>query len=294
MNFTYLKTFVIVCESGNFTEAADKLFIPQPTVSNRIRYLEKELNQDLFVKKQKGKRSITLTRAGEKFLVYAQKTIETFDSIKKELNGSLQHRTIKIGSAIPPSHPLVCNKIKALLDKEGFNIHVSTIEKADIVSEIIDNKIDLAFVTEAVRNQSIKSKLFCSDHFELIIPSNHFMKEYNELANVDLLKDETIILFKNYPLTPKFAKQIYQKCKHIIVTDNMDLIRTMLHDQIAVTFLPSSFIAEDIEGKIKKIPISEDIQSGHIHYYMLYHQEIFEEQDSILDSGVPKHLRETI
>lgn len=58
---------MVVCNYENFTEAAKQLHVPQPTISNRIRYLEEELGQELFVRGKKGKRSVELTRAGKNF-----------------------------------------------------------------------------------------------------------------------------------------------------------------------------------------------------------------------------------
>ena len=41
-------TFLTVCETMNFTEAAKRLHITQPAVSQHIRFLEKEYNTRLF------------------------------------------------------------------------------------------------------------------------------------------------------------------------------------------------------------------------------------------------------
>ena len=58
-----VKTFLTVCETMNFTRAADRLHVTQPAVSQHIRYLEKEYQVKLF--SYQGKK-LTLTAAGEK------------------------------------------------------------------------------------------------------------------------------------------------------------------------------------------------------------------------------------
>ena len=53
MNFTQLKYAITLANEGNFTKAAEKLYITQPTLSIQIKELEKELNQTLFIRAKK-------------------------------------------------------------------------------------------------------------------------------------------------------------------------------------------------------------------------------------------------
>ena len=62
---TYIK---MTAECGNITEAAEKLFISQPSLSAAIHNLEKEMGVTIFVRSKKG---VVLTREGEELLSYA-------------------------------------------------------------------------------------------------------------------------------------------------------------------------------------------------------------------------------
>ena len=62
---TYIK---MTAECGNITEAAEKLFISQPSLSAAIHNLEKEMGVTIFVRSKKG---VVLTREGEELLFYA-------------------------------------------------------------------------------------------------------------------------------------------------------------------------------------------------------------------------------
>lgn len=284
MNFNYLKTFVIVCKSGNFTEAANKLFIPQPTVSNRISYLEEELQQSLFIKKETGKRSIALTQAGKKFLPYAQKIIDTFNNVKEELNASDQRKLLTIGSTIPYSHPIVVKKLNSLLSEdEVYNIECKSIKSSNIISEIIENKIDLAFITEPINTESIKSSLVTRDKLELVLPPNHKLGYLNVLADIDLLKEENIILFDNQLLPSEFVSQIYQHCNHVITTTDMELIKNMLTKKKAITILPSSFITENLREETNSIPVIDNLQEKSIKYYIVYDEKSYDAQGNLIE-----------
>src|SRR5580693_3251311 len=64
-----LHYFVTVSEEGQITRAARKLHLAQPALSQAIAHLESELGIELFVRHPRG---VTLTQAGEAFLVKAQ------------------------------------------------------------------------------------------------------------------------------------------------------------------------------------------------------------------------------
>ena len=72
---TYIK---MTAECGNITEAAEKLFISQPSLSAAIHNLEKEMGVTIFVRSKKG---VVLTREGEEMLSYAGMLLEQVDII---------------------------------------------------------------------------------------------------------------------------------------------------------------------------------------------------------------------
>ena len=70
MDTGYIKEFVMLAECLNFSEAAERLFISQSSLSKHIQALERELGEKLFVRTT---RSIRLSAMGELFLPYARK-----------------------------------------------------------------------------------------------------------------------------------------------------------------------------------------------------------------------------
>ncbi|PWL49597.1 MAG: hypothetical protein DBY39_00685 [Clostridiales bacterium] len=64
--------FFTPCSNGFLSKSAQKLYITQPTLSNRIHSLEKDLNATLFLRK-KGMREMQLTDIGHQFVPIAEK-----------------------------------------------------------------------------------------------------------------------------------------------------------------------------------------------------------------------------
>ena len=73
MTFQQLKNVCMVADTGKITEAAKKLYISQPSLTNAIHELEKEMNIVIFQRTNKG---IVLLREGEDFLGYARQVLE--------------------------------------------------------------------------------------------------------------------------------------------------------------------------------------------------------------------------
>ena len=73
MTLQQLKYVITVAETGTITEAAKKLYISQPSLTNAIHDLEKEMNVEIFHRTNKG---IDISKEGEDFLGYARQVLE--------------------------------------------------------------------------------------------------------------------------------------------------------------------------------------------------------------------------
>lgn len=95
MDMNQLNYFISVAQTLNFTEAAKRNGITQPSISHHINELEKQLGARLFLR---DRRSVTLTDAGREFLPYAMEIVETAQDaicrVKQTEDGSKGHISI--------------------------------------------------------------------------------------------------------------------------------------------------------------------------------------------------------
>ena len=80
MTLQQLTYLVKVAECGNITDAAEQLYISQPSLSTAIRNLEKEMGVTAFNRTKKG---VTVTRDGEELLSFARMLLEQADIMKE-------------------------------------------------------------------------------------------------------------------------------------------------------------------------------------------------------------------
>src|ERR687890_42210 len=90
--FRQLECFLAVARLGNLSRAAEEMYLTQPTLTARLKALEEELGDPLFVRTSRGMR---VTEAGREFLPYAERIVGGFEEGKRpleELRGAAQDR----------------------------------------------------------------------------------------------------------------------------------------------------------------------------------------------------------
>ena len=73
MTITQLKYVITIAESSSITEAAQKLYMTQPSLSAAVRELEREYGIEIFNRTSRG---ISLTNDGSEFLAYARQIVD--------------------------------------------------------------------------------------------------------------------------------------------------------------------------------------------------------------------------
>ena len=76
MTLNQLRNVIAVADTGSMNEAAKQLYIAQPSLSQSVKELEKEIGAELF---RRGNRGVILTVEGEEFLSYARQVIEQYE-----------------------------------------------------------------------------------------------------------------------------------------------------------------------------------------------------------------------
>ena len=87
----------MVAETGKITEAAKKLYISQPSLTNAIHELEKEMNVVIFNRTNKG---ISLSAEGEIFLGYARQVLEQAALLEETYKTRGKEKVLRVDAAL--------------------------------------------------------------------------------------------------------------------------------------------------------------------------------------------------
>ena len=160
MQIHQLRYVLAVAENKSFSAAAKKLFLAQPSLSQQIINLEKELGIALFVRHPK---SVTLTDAGEQFLKSARRIVNEVDQLSDlmQKHSQLQNGTLRIGLLWVASY---LNLSHILTDYHRIYPGISyslTVDGSNTLLQMLDSRsINAAFVISSEAALQHKEDLF--------------------------------------------------------------------------------------------------------------------------------------
>ena len=150
MKIVQLEYFCAVTECHGITQAAQKLYVTQPAISNAIRELEKEFSVNLFIR---SKNHLTLTNEGEMFYQKASALLESIRQTSSQLY-DLGKQVIPVKIGIPPLLSTVFFPDMLLAFYEKYpDIPVELFEYGSIRAAALvqEEELDLALVNMHLR-----------------------------------------------------------------------------------------------------------------------------------------------
>ncbi|QGV77397.1 LysR family transcriptional regulator [Streptomyces ficellus] len=146
MQFQQLQYFVAVAETRHFTRAAERVHVSQPSLSQQIRALEKELGAELF---SRARGNIALTDAGEALLPLARRILADTDTARHEVQelAQLRRGRVRLGATPSLCTGLLPDVLRAFHDLHpGIQLLIEESGSHDLVRELARGALDLALV----------------------------------------------------------------------------------------------------------------------------------------------------
>ncbi|MFF0450805.1 LysR family transcriptional regulator [Streptomyces sp. NPDC004609] len=146
MQFQQLLYFVAVAETRHFTHAAERVHVSQPSLSQQIRALEKELGAELF---SRARGNIALTEAGEALLPLARRILADADTARHEVQelAQLRRGRVRLGATPSLCTGLLPDVLRAFHDRHpGIQLLIEEGGSHDLVRQLARGALDLALV----------------------------------------------------------------------------------------------------------------------------------------------------
>lgn len=250
MTTTELEIIKALAEEGNMRKAAERLFLSQPALSQRLQTIEKEWGTLLFIRSQKG---LEPTPAGELVIAFAKETIAKKEETA-EMIASLAdkvHGTLKIACASIVGQTWLPQVLKEFVNMyPDAKISLMTGWSSEIVKALYEGEAHVGIVRGQVDWKSRKSYLF-RDRLYLVD---------QEITSIDELMEteRPFIQFKsdsNYYMEIQrwWQRHFSQYPKRQITVDQIETCKQLALNGIGYAILPSITLAGD--EKVNKIPL---------------------------------------
>ena len=241
MTLTQLQYTLAVAEEGNFTQAAEKCFVTQPTLSMQVQKLEEELAVKLFNRSTK---PISLTTIGEKIIEQAKiilKEARRMDDIVSMERGIIggNFRLGIIPTIMPTLLPLFLNTFIKKFPK--VNLKIEELNTAAIVEELKNGKLDAGIAASPLEDSKLIEKPLYYEPFVGYIPQTHPLSKLKSLNPSDLEKMDILVLEDGHC----FREHVLKLCQTPNPTNSFNLksgsFETLIHlanDGLGMTLLP--------------------------------------------------------
>lgn len=191
MELSQLRYAVAIADTGNFTRAAERCNVTQPSLSQQVINLEREVGHKLF--HRLGRKAV-LTEAGTVFIERARRIMFEMENAAKELSDHpALDRRITVG-AIQTIAPYLLLPLIERCRQELPNLQIDIIEdfRRDLVTGVVEGMLDLAIVTLPVNDPRLSIEPLMTEPLLLVVGKNHPFANRKEISLNDLA-DETFV-----------------------------------------------------------------------------------------------------
>lgn len=279
-----IDTFLKVCQSMNFTQAARELNLTQPAVSQHIKFLEKKYQTPLFIR---DKKKLRLTKGGQ-MLLSALKSVKSDEkALTKRMSESLSGKqslifgaTMTIGEYLIA--PMIADYIKA---NPHTDFHIRYGNTQTLLKELQEGSLHFAIIEGYFSSKDYNVSLLKFDEYIGVAAKEHkFSKPIHTLT--DLTSERLITREKGSGTREILSRSLALKnlsindFENIVEVENIHAIVDLLCHDCGISFLYKSAVEAKIEeGILRKIPLS-DFMIMHEFTFLWNKDSIFSDQYS--------------
>lgn len=261
MTLTELRYIVALAQENNFSRAAERCSVSQPTLSVAIARLEDELGVQLF---ERGKGFVSPSLVGSQVVAQAQTALDEVERIRQialrgrdQLEGALRLGVIHtIG---PYLLPRLIHALKEVAPNMPLVIEENM--TANLADMLRDNDIDVAILALPFNLPGVLTRSLYDELFKVIVPIGHPWESRERIAPEEVAGDEVLLLKAGNC----FRDQVLGACPQVSSPEtdvrlghSIGTIRCMVASGLGVSVLPESALQHPYNNDmIRVIPFTE-------------------------------------
>lgn len=276
MTLQQLKYVVTVAETGTITAAAGKLYISQPSLTNAIHELEREMQIVIFNRTNKG---ISLSKEGDIFLGYARQVLEQAEILEDKYKGEGSGK--KQFCVSTQHYSFAVNAFVDLIKKYGqeeYDFSLRETQTYEIIEDVAKMRSEIGILFLNDFNEKVITKILKSNELEfhdLFVAKPHvFISRRHPLADRQIITNKEL---ESYPYLSfeqgehnsfYFSEEIFsasERKKNIRVRDRATLFNLLIG--LNGYTVCSGVIDKKLNGKdIIAVPLADesDMRIGYI------------------------------
>ena len=248
MDFKQLESFITIAKYNSFSKASRELYLTQPTLSNHIQNLEKELMTQLFERHGK---TIELTQTGRVFRDYAIDLIKKRDSALFQINNLIGQfgGTIELPYSTVPGEMIVPQLVAGFIKEfPGIRFKLHHLDSQDVIEAITEKKYSMGFVGSKPNNDFESYPIFSDDM--IFIGPKSIPLSGKELVLEQILSLPMIVREEGSGSGSIISKELahqnlhYHQLNIVAIAESFYLAKKLVELGTGFAFVPRSFANE--------------------------------------------------
>ena len=258
MDFGQIEAFVQVSAHNSFSRAAEVLQLTQPSITARIQTLEREVGEELF---ERGGRGVRLTDAGNAFLPYAERILQTLvegrDAIDEVRN--VQLGSLQLGSALTISTYVLPHILHDFRQRySGVEVSIRTGRSEQVLAMLQADEVQVGLV-RSLTHPDVETIHLYDDEIVLIANPEHPFAATGT-ATVEEAASEPLVLFDRgssyYGLIHGFFRQAGVVPNIAMELDSLEATKRMVEEGLGIALVPLVTIERELaSGTLVKVDI---------------------------------------
>ncbi|WP_261301058.1 LysR family transcriptional regulator [Paenibacillus andongensis] len=242
MELRQLQYAIQIAIERNFSRAAEKLHIAQPSLSQQLSKLEKEIGVLLF---QRSTNSVELTHAGSLFVEKSQKILDMVEQLKKEMEDISQ---MKKGRLVVGSMPITGSTILPFVvpvfQAAYPDIEITLVEEtsSNLETLTMNGQTDISLLSLPLREDSLVYETLLEEEIVLAVPPTHPLTASKEPIRIEQLEKEAFIALKKGQGFRKLTLELCQKAgitpNIVFESSNMETVQSLVAAGMGIGFVP--------------------------------------------------------
>jgi DNA-binding transcriptional LysR family regulator len=237
-DFSTLRVFVAVAESGSFSKAAAKVHLAVAAISRRVADLEDDVGTPLFSRHARG---VELTAAGQSMLRHARELLFGIERMRADMSdysrGARGH--VRLGAITSAVSQYLPEALRGFVTRHPqIKVELKELTSDAILAALDEGVIDIGIFVPTVPMGSLEIHPFRKDRLALVVPKAHELARKKKIALAEALDEDFVGLAPSSSMVSLLDAAAGERMSLRIQVRSFDAMCRMIQAGLGVGVLP--------------------------------------------------------
>ncbi len=259
MELQNLEAFQLVARLQSFSKAAETLHITQSAITLRIKAMEKELEQQLFIRTS---RKVELSPAGIELLPFVEKALQQIELGKQKLEKNVVSRMERLNIAANPTISFrEIPRLVSIMSRKWPNIRINVLTGRTnfVMEKLLSGEAHIGLIRTPLPQFDLYYKRLFDEDLVLVVSTRDSLAalktiDIKDLNGIKMIVHDTTTAFGQWMMNLFASKGVVPEI--IIENDYFTAIKEMIIQGVGAAILPVTTVEDEInKGYLKAIKI---------------------------------------